>query len=257
MSDKKTIENVIDLDRLRALIDKEKARQVIADKIGCNVSLITRHYNAQKIVTVDFLKKYAEYFNVSADYLLGLTDAPTNDKDLRFVCDYTGLSEEAVKSIKYAEKNTLLSAGYNLLDINKVDKYIDQARPIISHILSNKQFYGLIAKQLIIRANKLRQIEILYEFDKAYDTVFSNEGKTPTEKDIGYVLKANDEVLKLYSETKAYAYDMQEDLKVIFPFFNDLPSRDKIDKLREVVHRWTYVRALEKANDNTGGADNG
>ena len=45
------------------------------------------------------LKKLAEHFHVSADYLLGLTDVKTEDRDLRFVCDYLGLSEETVKAM--------------------------------------------------------------------------------------------------------------------------------------------------------------
>ena len=255
---KKAVENIVDLQRLKDLIDKKKSRQAIADKIGCDVSLITRHYNAQKAVPITFLKKYAEYFNVSADYLLGLTDAPTNDKDLRFVCDYTGLSEEAVESIKYAEKNTLLSAESNYLDIKKVDEFIRSAKPIISQILKSEQFYGLIAKQLIIGADKVRQFEILEKVDKLSETVFSKEGKTPTDKDWEDALKAYIEVLQLNYETKAYAYDMQEDLKKIFPHFSDMPSKDKIDKLQRFIHKSTYLRELEKATkNNTGGADNG
>lgn|GEM_PF-4955205 len=96
MGDKKMVDNVVNLQKLRDLIDTEKSRQVIADNIGCDVSLITRHYNGQKIVTIDFLKRYAEYFKVSADYLLDLSDAKTNDKDLQAVCDFTGLSEKTV-----------------------------------------------------------------------------------------------------------------------------------------------------------------
>ena len=41
------------------------------------------------------MTKIADYYGVSADYLLGRTNAETTDKDLRFVCEYTGLSDEA------------------------------------------------------------------------------------------------------------------------------------------------------------------
>ena len=95
-TEKKVKENTVVLHRLQRLIDGEQSRQTIADKIGCDVSLITRHYNGQKIVTIDSLKKYAEYFNVSTDYLLGLSEAKTTDKDLQFICDYTGLNENLI-----------------------------------------------------------------------------------------------------------------------------------------------------------------
>lgn len=118
MSDKKYVINLINLERLKSLIDKKKSRKVIADKIGCDVSLITRHYNGERIVTIDYLKKYAEYFEVSSDYLLGLSDAPTSDKDLQFICDSTGLNIETINQLIELDNNNTLKSGYNIpLDI--------------------------------------------------------------------------------------------------------------------------------------------
>ena len=42
------------------------------------------------------LKRIAEKFNVSADYLLGLREDPVSDKDLQYIVDYTGLSSDAI-----------------------------------------------------------------------------------------------------------------------------------------------------------------
>lgn len=56
--------------------------------------------------------KIASYFNVSTDYLFGLTDNTTTDKDLRFVCDYTGLNEEAVESLREIELQRNVYAHY-------------------------------------------------------------------------------------------------------------------------------------------------
>lgn len=46
----------------------------------------------------------AEYYNVSADYLLGFTDVKSPDMKIKEVCNYVGLSEEAVNWL-VAEKN--------------------------------------------------------------------------------------------------------------------------------------------------------
>lgn len=68
----------INLDRLKSLIDT-KTRKQIAEALKCNTSTVTKHYNGDRRITIDYLIKYAQYFNVSADYLLGLSDSPTND----------------------------------------------------------------------------------------------------------------------------------------------------------------------------------
>lgn len=91
--------------RLRELIDNyekqgdEYTRTKIKEGIQCDLSTITKHYNGGREVNSDFIVRYAKFFNVSADYLLGLSDAPTSDKELQGVCDYTGLSPKAVRII--------------------------------------------------------------------------------------------------------------------------------------------------------------
>ncbi len=167
MSDKKS---GINLERLKSLIDKEKSRQVIADKIGCDVSLITKHYNGDRSVTIDYLKKYANYFEVSSDYLLGLSDAPTSDKDLQFICDSTGLSIETINQLIELEKNNNLLSGYNIpLDIVEV---------IINQIVINQETCRFIKGELKL-ANDL-----------------SNEAKKATNRDI--------------SERESLVYDAEE-----------------------------------------------
>ena len=96
MCDKK--ENI--LDRLRKLIDDSgKSRPQIAKDLKCDASTITKHYNGDRGITSDFVVKYAKYFNVSTDYLLGLTDTPTIDTDKRYICEYTGLDSIAVADL--------------------------------------------------------------------------------------------------------------------------------------------------------------
>jgi transcriptional regulator with XRE-family HTH domain len=46
---------------------------------------------------IDALAKLAQYFQVSADYLLGLSDKVSPDVNFRAAAEYTGLSEDAVE----------------------------------------------------------------------------------------------------------------------------------------------------------------
>ena len=76
---RKPVPNLVDTQRLKSLIDTIKSRQIIADEIGCDVSTITKHYNGNNPVDLEMLYKYANYFGVSTDYLLGLSDVATVD----------------------------------------------------------------------------------------------------------------------------------------------------------------------------------
>lgn len=97
---RKKVPYLVKTDRLKKLIDKEKSRQVIADSVGCDVSTITKHYNGDNPVDLEMLYNYAKYFNVSTDYLLGLTNVISTDKDIIGVCKYIGINEKHIKMLK-------------------------------------------------------------------------------------------------------------------------------------------------------------
>ncbi len=56
----------------------------------------------------------ARYFEVPVDYLLGLSNAKsTNEPELIAICDYTGLSEEAVKILHEQTNNNSCLGNHN------------------------------------------------------------------------------------------------------------------------------------------------
>ena len=89
--------------RLRELIKTKGIKHGdLADKKVLNVSrqAVGQYCNGTALPPADKIVILARYFDVSADYLLGLTDAKTTkDTDLRAIVDYTGLSEECIKEI--------------------------------------------------------------------------------------------------------------------------------------------------------------
>lgn len=87
-------------ERLADLIaDKNISLEKIGKEIGISKSTLSKYTNDEAEAPIGNLVKLANYFNVSADYLLGISEAKTNNKKLQFVCDYTGLSAEAIKKI--------------------------------------------------------------------------------------------------------------------------------------------------------------
>ncbi|MBQ4569393.1 MAG: helix-turn-helix transcriptional regulator [Ruminococcus sp.] len=96
-------DNNITLKRIRKLIDdSKKTREEIAksEELQCDTSTITKHYNGDRSISSEYIVKYAKYFRVSSDYLLGLSDIPTIDEDINRVYKYIGLSEKAVENLR-------------------------------------------------------------------------------------------------------------------------------------------------------------
>ena len=98
--------------RLVELREKRNiTQQTLADDLKITRQSLSLYEKAERTVNIDLLVKIAKYFDVSADYLLGFSNASTTDTDIQFVCNYTGLSEFAVRDIMQMlsdeEKNIL------------------------------------------------------------------------------------------------------------------------------------------------------
>ena len=95
----------VDLDRLYKLFEaKGMTYQAVADEVGFCESVVSRHCRGAAPVGLDALARYAIFFGVSTDYLLGLTDSPnpiydemSEDAKLAMVIEYTGLRKETVE----------------------------------------------------------------------------------------------------------------------------------------------------------------
>jgi transcriptional regulator with XRE-family HTH domain len=129
---KNKVKNAIDSvsDRVGQLISESgKNIRELSAEIGVSMGTLSNCQNASREIGITKLYKIAEYFKVSADYLLGLSNTRTNDKGLAAVCEYTGLSEKVVPLLENynraneKEKNRI-NYEYSLALINH---YIDKA----------------------------------------------------------------------------------------------------------------------------------
>ena len=62
-------------DRIKNLrIDSDKSQREIAEILGTEQSYYAKYENGKRPLPIDRLKKLCEYYNVSADYILGLSE---------------------------------------------------------------------------------------------------------------------------------------------------------------------------------------
>lgn len=141
-------------ERLAALRNKKGLTQSeLADNMGIQRVTIAKYETGQRAPSIDHLINFAEYFQVSTDYLLGLTESSTTDTNVKMVCDYTGLSEEAVETIVMDKEigfeqtlfilNWLISNGY----IPSLCSYLwgveDSSRRYLKQLNNYKEFENM------------------------------------------------------------------------------------------------------------------
>ena len=118
-------------ERLKALREKEglshdKLGKTLSEKYGIGFDKTTlmnyevsceNHTKFGKNLGMgaDRLCVLADFYGVSTDYLLGITDIPTTDMSIRAICDYTGLTEASVDFLHFyisKEQNNMYVGGF-------------------------------------------------------------------------------------------------------------------------------------------------
>lgn len=86
--------------RLREVMQEQSVNQkTLAKGIGVRPQTVSLYTTGQSAPDVKTLKKISDFFNISSDYLLGISTAKSRISDMGPVCAFTGLSEEAVSAI--------------------------------------------------------------------------------------------------------------------------------------------------------------
>ncbi len=119
----------------------DKTLVMVANDIGITSQSLGRYENGSRKPDSEVLYMIAEYYGVSCDYLVGLTDEPTPKKEKMRIAaiEYTGLSGETIDRLKEAYKNrpdeTLIVAGR---------KYKHDFYGTLNNVLSSDDFYFLL-----------------------------------------------------------------------------------------------------------------
>lgn len=110
--------------KLIKLRESKKMTQFqLAKELGITRQSLSLYEIGERTINIDLLYDIAKYFNVSADYLIGLSDVASLDTDVQAVCQYTGVNDAGIGIIKNAAttgKNVLL-----MIENGKVKKIME------------------------------------------------------------------------------------------------------------------------------------
>ena len=133
---------------------KQLTQHELANDVGIQRVTIAKYESQKRIPSYEDLTAFAKYFDTSTDYLLGLTNVARvetpEDEKKRIACDYTGLTDEAVKKIVYARSEGIY------------DKELD----ILSWLISEEYVLELCTLLLGIRINSEEYIRQLKEYEE-------------------------------------------------------------------------------------------
>ena len=101
-----TINKSIGLKIEELLKNNEKKQKDLAKHLSISSNIVSYWCNGTRKPNINQIVQISEYFNVSTDYLIGLSNTPTTDKDIQFICDYTGLTKESVEKLHHEKTLT-------------------------------------------------------------------------------------------------------------------------------------------------------
>lgn len=119
-------ENIIG-ERLRACRQGMQANQTkIAELLGVQRQIISYYESGARKPNLEDIQKLADLYGVTVDYLLGRTDVATPNIEIQAICDYTGLSEQAVEALNELKDLCSLPQTVCALLEDEYSKYLSE-----------------------------------------------------------------------------------------------------------------------------------
>lgn len=242
----------------------EKKRQEVAYDVGISRASLEYYEKGKRKPDIEILAKFADYFGVSADYLLGRTDVKTVDKDLQFVCDYTGLDEESIENLQEYKNSLMFSHTIEYLLTHKLllkklssylfsSVYQEYNNSDYYKYLPQKKNYTSFDNPLIAQKVAFSELIEQLPFDKEEATRIFNNDKQFKEKIVFSFAKQSADLNKIKYNLGIIdiGYD-KSDFNESYLSEEDINQLNKLqieyDKEREKIEQ-TIIDEDIKAND--------
>lgn len=137
---------------------KNITQQTLADELGVSRQSVSYYCNGQSSPDWETIAKIARYFGVSSDYLLGLTDVPTPETDIRATADLTGLSQNSVIHLKCWKMDSKYHGHLRILNqlfsdanffslIRRIIRYLDVVKKVDPALAVHRETLDFIQKE--------------------------------------------------------------------------------------------------------------
>ena len=134
--------------------------KLIFEKTGLSITAQTygRYENGKRKPDIEIIEALANTFDVSADYLLGISDIRSVDTNIKSICEYTGLSENAVEKLhefytaeyghRYVER---VNKSVEIESIENCPEFNEYAMNFINHLITDDDFANIIKRAVKLK----------------------------------------------------------------------------------------------------------
>lgn len=215
-------------ERLRQLrLRRSESLHTTAEALGVTAQSLSLYEKGQRTINIDLLKKIAEYFGVSADYLIGLSDTAAIDTDMKAVCEYTGLTEESIENIL----NNLSERG----EPEELRDDMQRVNHILNELLSSTCFTAMVH----------------YCFAIDYENNVINKRENGETVNPSLLALALDEVVSDKSERNCQGAITVENLKIKLHFINKVHNQIDLLKFKATDCFREFIDQLISGNIET------
>jgi transcriptional regulator with XRE-family HTH domain len=146
---------------LRGLLERGKiCQKELAEYIGVSRQTVAQWKDGHTKPDIYYLSKIADFFNVSADYLLRRTEVKSLDTEIQSVCKYIKLSQESVEFLHSCEPGKFYNKNGEQIALSP--EFDDDVNPsddisysfVINRVLTNPNFLEFLNKMVCVIRNK-------------------------------------------------------------------------------------------------------
>ncbi len=121
-------------ERLNCLVKEQTSanygmtKEKIAKSVGISSSALSNYLSGTRTPQGGTLRMLAKYFNVSVDYLQGLSDVPSIDISIQQICKRTGLSQTALEFMQERQNTEKLrpDAPFTSPEIKVINQIVEE-----------------------------------------------------------------------------------------------------------------------------------
>ena len=118
--------------------DRNATQKEVSQAIGADQQTLRRYESGERKPDTEMLLRIAKYYNVSADYLLGLSENSTVEPDMKAAVKCTGLSQKAIEGLQ----------DHLTAELEQLDRRITEP---LETLLCSDRFYDILLQLRILQ----------------------------------------------------------------------------------------------------------